>query len=123
MADFTHTKSRIAEFRLRNSLTQSELATYLGVKQGYISQIEKRCAEPQALISRIIQNENGWDTTPLDPQTVIQYNNNGDNIGGDKLTFNSDNEEIIRLRAELKAKESEIKWLRNMVERLSLREA
>lgn len=122
MTDFTHPKSRIAEFRLRNSLTQAELAAYLGVKQGYISQVETRGAEPQAIISKIIHNENGWDTTPLDSQTVIQYNNTGDNIGGDKLTFNSDNEEIIRLRAELKTKESEIKWLRNLVEKLSLRE-
>ena len=53
-------------FRKANHLTQIDLADYLGVGQGFISQIEKGDRPmPKESISKILANPYGWDTTLL----------------------------------------------------------
>lgn len=53
-------------FRKANHLTQMDLADYLGVGQGFISQIEKGDRPiPKESISRLLANPHGWDVSML----------------------------------------------------------
>jgi transcriptional regulator with XRE-family HTH domain len=53
-------------FRKVNSITQVDLAAYLEVGQGFISQIEKGSRPlPKEYISRLLANPYGWDTSML----------------------------------------------------------
>lgn len=60
-------------FRKANHLTQIDLAEYLGVGQGFISQIEKGDRPlPKEYISRLSANPHNWDTSMLievEPET------------------------------------------------------
>lgn len=56
-------------FRKANSITQVDLAEYLGVGQGFISQIEKGDRPfPKENISKLLANPHGWDTSMLHEQ-------------------------------------------------------
>lgn len=69
-------------FRKANSITQVDLAYYLGVGQGFISQIEKGARPlPKENISKLLANPYGWDTSMLEesedpvvekPQLVVE---------------------------------------------------
>lgn len=65
-------------FRKVNSITQVDLAAYLEVGQGFISQIEKGSRPlPKEYISKLSANPYGWDTTMLEernpqPQLVSE---------------------------------------------------
>lgn len=53
-------------FRKANHLTQIDLADYLGVGQGFISQIEKGDRPiPKESISRLLANPHQWDISML----------------------------------------------------------
>lgn len=68
-------------FRKANHLTQIDLADYLGVGQGFISQIEKGDRPlPRESISRILANPYDWDVSMLTeesrdskPELVAEY--------------------------------------------------
>lgn len=54
-------------FRKVNSITQVDLAAYLEVGQGFISQIEKGSRPlPKEYISKLSANPYGWDTSMLE---------------------------------------------------------
>ena len=56
----------LKSFRIANKLSQTKLAEYLGVLQGFISQMEKGLRPiPAAIISKIENNSEGWDTSML----------------------------------------------------------
>lgn len=56
----------IKAFRKCNKMSQVALAEYLEVTQGFISQMEKEmCPIPDWVISKILDNPNGWDTSML----------------------------------------------------------
>lgn len=56
----------LKSFRIANKLSQTQLAEYLGVLQGFISQMEKGLRPvPAAIISKIEDNSAGWDTSML----------------------------------------------------------
>lgn len=58
-------------FRKANSITQVDLAEYLGVGQGFISQIEKGDRPfPKENISKLLANPHGWDTSMLQEQNA-----------------------------------------------------
>lgn len=111
-----YNKSRIRSFRKANNLSQEELASFLNVNQGYISQVEKKCAEPKELMARLLSNDKGWCIDALVEKSNVQYNTNGDNIGGDKITY-SDAEDydkdvrIAELMAVIKEKDKQIALL------------
>ena len=53
-------------FRKANQLTQIDLADYLGVGQGFISQMEKGDRPiPRECISKLLANPRNWDTSML----------------------------------------------------------
>ena len=57
-------------FRKANHLTQIDLANYLGVGQGFISQIEKGDRPiPRESISRLLANPHGWEVSMLTDQS------------------------------------------------------
>lgn len=57
-------------FRKANSITQNDLAAFMGVGQGFISQIEKGDRPlPKEYISKLLANEFGWDTSMLQGET------------------------------------------------------
>ena len=59
----------IKNFRKSNRISQIELAGYLGVTQGFVSQMEKGiCPIPDWVISKILESPNGWDTSMLEDQ-------------------------------------------------------
>lgn len=111
-----YNKSRIRNFRKANNLSQEELATFLNVNQGYISQVEKKCAEPEGLMTRLLNNDRGWSIDALAEKSNVQYNTNGDNIGGDKITYgdaedHDKNVRIAELMAIIKEKDKQIAFL------------
>lgn len=68
----------IKTFRKCNKMSQVALAEYLKVTQGFISQMEKEmCPIPDWVISKILDNPNGWDTSMLNP--INQQFAKGDN--------------------------------------------
>lgn len=73
----------------------------MGVKQGYISQVEKKGVEPRELMIKLINNDKGWDASELENSSNIHVNTNGDN----KIFYETeaDKEKDIRI-AELTAK-------------------
>lgn len=100
-------------FRKINSITQVDLADYLGVGQGFISQIEKGSRPlPKENISKLLANPFGWDTSMLtegkQPQLV---NENGpsltsieallrDMLAEERARVEALNEMIWELKAE-----------------------
>lgn len=66
-------------FRKANKLSQEDVAIFLGVKQGYISQVEKKGVEPRELMIKLINNDKGWDVSELEKSSNIQVNTKGDN--------------------------------------------
>ena len=101
MTNNTYKNSRLRNFRKANKLSQEDVAIFLGVKQGYISQVEKKGVEPRELMIKLINNDKGWDVSELENGSNIQMNTNGDN----KIFYETeaDKEKDIRI-AELTAK-------------------
>ena len=71
----------IRNFRKCNKISQMALAEYLSVTQGFISQVEKNmCPTPDWVISKILSNPYGWDTSMLveasKPQLVAEHRPN-----------------------------------------------
>lgn len=101
MTNNTYKNSRLRNFRKANKLSQEDVAIFLGVKQGYISQVEKKGVEPRELVIKLINNDKGWDASELENSSNIQVNTNGDN----KIFYETeaDKEKDIRI-AELTAK-------------------
>lgn len=68
-------------FRKANGITQKELADYLEVGQGFISQIENsERPAPKNIISKILDNTCGWETemlteddSPQEEDTLVAY--------------------------------------------------
>ena len=59
-------------FRKVNSLTQTELAYFFGVGQGFISQMEKGGRPiPREYISKLLANQYGWDTSILEQEEEL----------------------------------------------------
>lgn len=101
MTNNTYKNSRLRNFRKANKLSQEDVAIFLGVKQGYISQVEKKGVEPRELMIKLINNDKGWDVSELENSSNIQVDTNGDN----KIFYETeaDKEKDIRI-AELTAK-------------------
>jgi len=54
-------------FREENGLYQADISRYLGVSKGYVSSVESgRTKLSKAAKSKLLLNQEGWDTAPLD---------------------------------------------------------
>lgn len=106
-----------------NGVTQEEVAQIIGASQPFVSLVKKgKRGLDDDKINKLREKYNDVDSYITDePETVVQHNEHGDNVGRDKVINNS-SEEITILKARLEAKESEIMWLRGLVEKLTLRQ-
>ena len=76
---------RVTLFRRLNGLTQTELGDFLGVSKSFVSQIENgRVDLPFAMRQRLLENDRGWDITPL-VETSVTGDNNVVNAGRDQV--------------------------------------
>jgi transcriptional regulator with XRE-family HTH domain len=95
-------------FRRINSITQVDLASYLEVGQGFISQIEKGSRPlPREIMSKLLANPYGWDTSMLvdSPVPVLE---------SAAPAMNLSNVEIL-LREMLAEKEAKIDALNEII--------
>lgn len=113
----------LRKLRFDNSeMKQSDLADRLGCEQSYISQIESGKRKLSDEMVDKLKSEFG-DITPyiteIPDGQLIQMNQNGDNIGGNKILEEPCNKdrEIAVLKAKLDSAMDEIKWLRSLVEK------
>ena len=98
----------IRNFRKCNKISQVALAEYLSVTQGFISQIEKvLCPTPDWVISKILENPFGWDTSMLvdSPEPILE---------SPAPAMNLSNVEIL-LREMLAEKEAKIDELQELI--------
>lgn len=98
----------IRNFRKCNKISQVALAEYLSVTQGFISQVEKElCPTPDWIISKILENPYGWDTSMLvdSPVPVLE---------SAAPAMNLSNVEIL-LREMLAEKEARIDALNEII--------
>ena len=59
-------------FRKRNSLTQDEVALFLGTSKGFISQVENgRVKLPEDKVYRILDNDRGWNLDGFVKESVV----------------------------------------------------
>lgn len=106
-----------------NDVTQEDVAQIIGASQPFVSLVKKgKRGLNEDMIDKLRKSYNDIDSYITDVQeAVVQHNEHGDNVGRDKVINNS-SEEITVLKARLEAKESEIMWLRGLVEKLTLRQ-
>ena len=77
LANIAHKERKMGlkEFRLRNGVSQTQLAEFLGVGQGFVSQMEKGDRKvPDTAIEKIMCNPHGWDTSMLMEKSSISMN-------------------------------------------------
>ena len=76
---------RVTAFRRLNKLTQEELGDFLGVSKSFVSQIENgRVDLPYEQRQRLLENDRGWDVTPLVGPVSVQ--GDGNTVAGRDLT-------------------------------------
>lgn len=76
---------RLTMFRRLNKLTQDDLGSYLGVTRSFVSQIENgRVDLPYGLRRRILENDRGWDVSPLVAEGSVVGDGNTVNNGHDQ---------------------------------------
>lgn len=106
-----------------NDMTQEEFAQIIGASQPFASLVKKgKRSLNDEMLNKLREKYNDVDSYITDEsEAIIQHNEHGDYVGRDKVINNS-SEEITILKARLEAKESEIMWLRGLVEKLTLRQ-
>ena len=93
-------KIDIKAFRKANRLSQKDLADFLGVGQGFISQIESGDRPmPMNLLDKILEHE-GWDTTAIVPERPVE------------------SELVISLKETIKAQRETIEYQKEIISML-----
>ena len=65
------TKVNLRLFRKHNSLTQDNIAAYLGTTKGFISQVENgRAGLPEEKLQRLLDNDKGWNLEGLVKESI-----------------------------------------------------
>lgn len=63
--------TELKTFRKINNLTQTEIGEYLGIKKAFVSSIENGKARlPVEKFNKLINNDRGWDITPLTSEST-----------------------------------------------------
>lgn len=88
---------RVTAFRRLNKLTQEELGDFLGVSKSFVSQIENgRVDLPYEQRQRLLENDRGWDVTPLVGPVSVQ--GDGNTVAGRDQTISADAGLVAALR-------------------------
>lgn len=109
-------------FRQTNGLTQKELADYLGIGVSFISRVESGQVElPQKHLSKLLINNNGWETSSLTLKEQGSNINGSVIVGGnashstiDNRQYFSDSPDVLRAQIDMlderiKEKDAQIK--------------
>ena len=124
----------LKSFRKANSLTQKELAKYLGIGESFISRVESgQVGLPKEHLSKILHNCNGWDTSTLEQgastvsgSIIVGGDNNHSTI--DNRQYFSDSPDVLRAQidmlderikekdAQIKEKDAQIKQLLDIIQ-------
>ncbi len=120
----------LKKFRQCNKLTQTELGEYLGIKKSFVSLIETgRVKISEEKFNKLLNNTKGWDVSMLTGEgSIIAGNNNGGdavvNIGRGVAKPSTEStrmavleKENEMLREQLKDKEAQIDFLRELVKK------
>lgn len=113
----------LKKFRKANSITQSELGDYLGIKKSFISSIENRRAKlPEDKFTKLLNNDRGWDISMLSQESsptsnscvYINGNNRINHSQIDNRQYYSDSPDVLRAQIEIlderiKEKDAQIK--------------
>lgn len=111
-------------FRKANHLTQIDLADYLGVGQGFISQIEKGDRPiPKDSISKLLANPYGWDVSMLASVTTgdntIQVTGTNVDMRNINQSKNTGNEKRVKeLEQRIEELTEDKRRLQEMVDRM-----
>lgn len=71
----------LRKFRIQNKLLQKEIADYLGVSRNFISIIESgKSSLPREQWQKLVNNDQGWDTSALLESGQPTDNSNNGNI-------------------------------------------
>lgn len=120
-------------FRQTNNLTQKELADYLGIGVSFISRVESGQVElPQKHLSKLLINNNGWETSSLTLKEQGSSINGSVIVGGNASHSNrqyfSDSPDVLRAQidmlderikekdAQIKEKDAQIKQLLDIIQ-------
>lgn len=107
-------------FRKRNKLTQIELAKYLGVLQGFVSQIESGNSKlPEDKLKMLLENPNGWDTTLLTKATHVGDNRVTAKVAGNgsvSTNINYGSDECTVLKERIKYLEQSLAEKERLIE-------
>lgn len=110
----------LKEFRKRNNLTQVELAKYLGVLQGFVSQIESGNSKlPEDKLKMLLENPNGWDTTLLTAATHVGDNRVTAKVAGNgsvSTNINYGSDECTVLKERIKYLEQSLAEKERLIE-------
>lgn len=110
----------LKEFRKRNKITQVELAKYLDVLQGFISQIENGVAKlPDDKLSKLLKNDKGWDTSMLTNATHVGDNRVTAKVAGNgsvSTNINYGSDECAVLKERIKYLENSLAEKERLIE-------
>ena len=113
----------LKKFRKANSITQSELGDYLGIKKSFISSIENMRAKlPEDKFTKLLNNDKGWDISMFSQESsptsnsgvYINGNNRINHSPIDNRQYYSDSPDVLRAQIEIlderiKEKDAQIK--------------
>lgn len=107
-------------FITTNDLKNTDVADYLGVSRSYISSVctgKRRLG--QSLLSKLIENDRGWNPHALLPKAITLNSNNINN--GQTQTIGSIDERILSIHSDyirlLKKKDEQIDRLLSIIEK------
>ena len=108
-------------FRRLNNLTQSELGDFLNVSKSFVSQLETGRADlPYWMKQKLLENDRGWDTSPLLGNQTVTGDANAIN-NGHTQTISVNNGMIEALResqAQTTTSQAQITKCQEQIDRL-----
>ena len=114
--------NELREFRKANHLTQLQLGEYLGIGKSFVSSIETgKASIPDEKFTKLLQNDQGWDTSMLAGKKIrVSGNSNAVNNGRDQ-NIGHVNEQltaaILNFQNLLAKKDEQIDRLITIIER------
>ena len=114
----------LKSFRKTNYLNQTDVAKYLGISKSFISRVEKgREKLPEKQLERLMNNDMGWDITPLLSEIEIDPEPDDEDLFAAQQAQELNKDALIENMSKTIAGQQEtIERLSRIIERLTLSE-
>ena len=114
----------LKSFRKTNYLNQTDVAKYLGISKSFISRVEKgREKLPEKQLERLMNNDMGWDITPLLSEIEIDPEPDDEDLFAAQQAQELNKDVLIENMSKTIAGQQEtIERLSRIIERLTLSE-